>query len=718
MYNAGLELFVALAVLTGTGCVAGGRAAELYPEVAEHSGKQIERVEFIGNEPISRDSLLTLIETQPSRCSLLGLPFCVPFTRVGRQIHRLSVQRVAQDVVRLTTFYRYSGYFGTAVEPEVTENGEKVRVTFNIARGDEMRLDSLIVAGTDTILNADSLARHLPLQPGDVFHLGRFGASADTILRALQAKGYADAQVLRDYSTDTLRDRAQAALNAIPGPRVVVDSIEINGVEKLDRRAVLRQMGIREGDLLRVSRLIESQRNIYNLEIVQLASVTVAPDSLDATPNDSTRATVLVNVAETEQRQADAAVGFGTVECMRTEGQYVDRNFTGGGRRLTVTGSISKIGLGGATGIGVGESICRAFEQDSLFKNDLDYRLSADFIQPYFLSPLNQVALNVFVERLSEPKVYQRQAEGGRVLLTRRVGQRAIVTGGFDLEHGSTVATPALFCAAFEVCDPNTIESLSQPRWRNSVAASYVRDRTDYTLDPTEGSVLRTSMNWAPPWLLSDVTFLRWTGDAALYREVKKGWVAAGSIRLGNFFKTAALSPTGDFLPPEERFYAGGANTVRGFTRNALGDGVWVVEEVTVDSVTGDIDPDDDTPRFVPLGGTAMGIVNAELRMPSPFMPQRLRLAFFVDAGAIGTGNLWSMDTGRWRFTPGAGIRIATPVGPARVDFAYNPYGDDTGPLYHSTEGGTLVRIRDEYRPDSGGFFSKFRIHVAVGQAF
>ena len=71
----------------------------------------------------------------------------------------------------------------------------------------------------------------------------------------------------------------------------------------------------------------------------------------------------------------DAALGFGTVECGRAEAQYINRSFFGGARRLALTGSASKIGLGGATSVGFGESLCRAFAQDS-FENSLDYRFA------------------------------------------------------------------------------------------------------------------------------------------------------------------------------------------------------------------------------------------------------------------------------------------------------------------------------------------------------
>jgi len=96
-----------------------------------------------------------------------------------------------------------------------------------------------------------------------------------------------------------------------------------------------------------------------------------------------------------------------------------------------------------------------------------------------------------------------------------------------------------------------------------------------------------------------------------------------------------------------------------------------------------------------------------------------MRLAAFVDAGAIRSGNIWEMVSTDWRFTPGVGLRIATPVGPARIDAAYNPYNPVRGVLFVAdTTRLVLVPVRNDYAPPAPGFFGRWRIHVAIGQAF
>jgi outer membrane protein assembly complex protein YaeT len=714
----GAPLLVLLVAAWSAGCAARSGSND-FPELGQYAGREIDRVDFRNAEPFGADTLRQVIRTQPSRCTLLGLPICIPFTNIGQDEHELDPRTVTSDVQRLELFYRSAGFFGTDVTPEVVPSAEDVTVTFVIARGDSIIMDSLAVVGTEGVLDPDSLRATLDLQAGELFDLRAFAASADTVLFALRERGHASATVLRNFTVDTLRDRASITLEAIPGPRVTVDSIVIAGTENLGRADVLRQLTFRKGALLLATELVESQRNLYMLDLVQFASVAIAPDSLQAFPGDSARSTVLVTIAEAPVYEVNAALGFGSIECFRSEVSWENRSFAGGARRLTLTGSVSKIG----TGTGLRTSLCRGFASDTLAQS-LDYSLGAAFVQPFFISPRNNIQVNLFTDAQSEPQVFRRTATGGRLALGRRLAARTALSAGFDIEHGHTVANPALYCAAFLVCQPDDIEELSSPRFRNSISASALHDDTDLAIDPTHGTITRAALAWAPPWLLSDVTFVRMNAGATIYRTLRPGWIGAASLQLGTFFRTAGTSDEDNFLPPEERFYAGGATTVRGYDRNSLGPGVWVAPptrdgEATIRDDVGVPRPDTAAAEFVPTGGTALIIANVEVRMPSPFLGDIMRMAAFVDAGSVGQGNLWDSETMQLRVTPGLGVRMQTPVGPVRLDIGYNPHRRTAGPLLvRDDEAGTLVRVRDVFQPDRRSFLSRIRIHLGVGQAF
>ena len=734
-----LVLLIALA-----GCAGRSRIAELYPDVAEHAGKEIKSVRFVNGQPFGYDTLQVMIETKPTHCTLLGFPICLPFFSIGREEHFVDPSAVVRDAGRLTVFYRREGYFGTRVTPRIepkAENDEEVEVTFIIRRGDPITLDTLRLEGIAGLLDSAAVMSALPLQPGDLFDLDDFTLSADEVLRQLQTRGHAYASILRNYDADTLTDRASATITAVPGPVVRVDSIIVTGANELGRRTAVRQLGFRKGDVLQLPRLADAQRNLYSLELVQIASVALAPDSMQLAPDDSTNATILVAIAEADEHQAEATVGFGTVECLRVDGEWRDRSFTGGGRRLAIDGSLSKIGVGGRTKSGLGGNACSASPVDAnqldTLGTGLDYRIAAEFTQPFFIRPSNQLVANVYAERQTQPQ-FAREAIGARLAVTHRLAPRTSLIGSVDIEKGKTIAEPVLFCLAFQICAPDDVLRVGGARFRNTLGVNFLQDRTDHPLDATRGHILRTGVAWAAPFLSSDVTFVRWTAEGSAYRIVRPSWVLAGSVRLGNFFKSVSLNPIRpeeDFLPPEERFYAGGANSVRGFERNLLGPLVYFARYSAPDSITGELGPAkrvikeiannredttyvqcDDCVDVVPTGGTSVAVVNAELRIPSPFLRRQLRLAAFIDAGSVSNGNLW--ETRDWRITPGVGLRIITPVGPARVDIAYNPYDHSIGTLYVLNEERQIVRARDEFRLPSQSFFQRLKFHIAIGQAF
>lgn len=708
------------AVALGAGACAKPAVIELYPEVEEHAGREIEDVHFVNPEPFSEDSLDALTETEPTKCRFLWvLPFCVPGVNLWVEERHLDARTLGSDLARLNLLYRQSGYFGTEVVPEIEElegDAGPIALSFVVRRGDGIVVDSVVVEGTEGIADPDSLEAELPLQPGELFHLGEFQASADIVRGALYRRGHAYAQVLRNYAVDTLQDRATAWLVAIPGPRVVVDSIVVMGLDVLDRGTALRHATFEQGGLLQLSELARSQRNLYDLELVQFASVGVAPDSLQLTPEDSTTATVILHLVEAPEHVVEAAVGYGTIECGRATAQWTDRSFLAGARRLSITGSLSRIGVGEPTAW-VGSSFCSA--ANDTVATQLDYRLAAELSQPYFLTPRNQIALAAWTEHQSERGLYERTAQGARFNLSHRLGEREALTGTVEAERRVIEAVPALYCYTFLVCQPEDIAALAEPRWRNALGASWLRDRGDRPVSPSRGYVIRASTQWATPLLGSSYDFVRTNVDGSVYRPLRPGWVIAGRLRLGTFLTDARLiGQESEFIAPEERFFAGGATSVRGFAANELGPGIWVysdegVQPTEVDTTDGGLGA-----RFFPSGGTSVSVASAELRFPSPLLSDLTSFAAFVDAGTVGREPLWKLNS-NWVVTPGFGVRIRTPVGPARIDLAYNPYPRPRGPLYVTDpDTGALVQVAGSYRADDPSFWQRFQIHVAVGQAF
>ena len=711
------------------GCSAATEAGR-FPELSEHAGAEVIGLRFIAPAPFDGDTLAGLLQTEPTHCDFLGLGFCIPFTDIGKQTRRLRLDALTRDVDVLALFYRRSGFLGTRVIPDVDVVGENdVWVEFIIARGDSVLVDSLLIEGVEGILDTADVRDRLPLREGELFNTERFLASADTLLEALHARGYANAEVLRNYAADTASDRATVWLQAYPGPQVRVDSIVLVGGGRLGRSNALRQITVREGQLLRQRDLANSQRNLFSLDLVQFATVTVAPDSMQQDTASETE-TLLVQVTENPVYLVEAALGYGTVDCVRAQTRWTSRSFMGGARRLVLSGTVSKIGIGDPLDFGF-SGFCRAYRDDP-FGQELDYRVAADFNQPYFLSPQNRLNATLFSERQSEPNLYQRQAWGAQTGVTRTLHLRDLIGFNVSAEYRRTLASEAVYCFALAVCQEPELVGLGRFHWRNAVGASYLRDRADNPIDPRRGYIARGSFEYAPGFLGTKVDFARLTLEGTRYFPVGRDWVLATRLRLGDMLGTAHIVSDGDvepgeLLPPEERFYAGGSTTVRGYERNGLGteeaSGVYVAEATRVTDGFGHVPKGYQRAGdvvFVPLGGTALALASVELRLPSPFLTDLLDLALFVDAGALSTGTLIDIKPQDMRYTPGFGVRIQTPVGPARLDLAFRPHGPPVAPLLapNPLNPDQLVEIDDAFQLHERGWLRRIQFHLAVGQAF
>ena len=117
-------------------------------------------------------------------------------------------------------------------------------------------------------------------------------------------------------------------------------------------------------------------------------------------------------------------------------------------------------------------------------------------------------------------------------------------------------------------------------------------------------------------------------------------------------------------------------------------------------------------------------MANAEFRFPTPFFPDRMRVALFADVGQV-----WERDdpTVRGvRFTPGVGVRFVTPLGPVRLDAAYTGYPAEPGALYLlNTANNSLTAVTDAAGRQvtvhpvlPSGFWRRVVVQFAVGQAF
>jgi outer membrane protein insertion porin family/translocation and assembly module TamA len=408
-----------------------------------------------------------------------------------------------------------------------------------------------------------------------------------------------------------------------------------------------------------------------------------------------------VTLAEAAMHAARVGIGYGTLDCFRTSGEFIDYNFGRGARRLDVNARVSKIGIGRP--LDGAEALCPAARKD-VFSDRLNYYLGATFRQPVFFGLRTVPTITVFSQRVSEYNAYLRTtAIGGVASLAWRGLSRTPVNLAYSLDLGRTEAQPALFCAVFNLCQEAEREQIQQTQRLAVISATVTRDHSNSLLSPTRGSVIRLEARHSSPAIFSNenLQFNKIVGDAARYISTGGGNVLAFRLRGGTVFGRTFGAATG-FVPPQERLYAGGPTTVRGFAQNELGSAIYiglpngfavVPPSPTVPVTTLQDTTEGDYGRVVPVGGNALLVGNLELRLRSPVLPELLQWTIFTDAGEV--WNRGSLGSLKLKVTPGIQLTAFSPVGPVRAAVGYNPYARPAGPLYYEAtrEGGQLVCV-------------------------
>jgi outer membrane protein insertion porin family/translocation and assembly module TamA len=703
---------------------------------------RVDAIDFRGNQTFPDAELEAAIATTPSSFwRRVGL-----FFGAQRCLDRVEFQR---DVLRLRLFYRQRGFYKASVDTVVTsENPGRVDIRFDIVEGPPVLIDTMRVSGLDTVRDGPRLARQLEQLRGGRFDRQELQRRVAGVLDRLRDQGFARAEVLSGYEADEVRDRATVDLQFLPGRvmRIARIDVEIQPREgkriEIPEAEVRRLISLRVGEIFREQDLFRSQRDLYQLETYAHVEIRLAPDSLQP-PGDSLLV-VRVFMSEAAMHSVRLGAGWATLDCFRAQGRFVDRDFIGGARRLEVNGRLSKIGVGYPLD-GV-EKMCASQVRNDVFSDTVNYYAGTTVRQPLLFGLRLAPTLTLFSERYSELDAYLRRTTiGGVASVTRETRPRTPLTLAYQLEYGRTQAADAVFCAVFNVCELQAISELTQNTRLATGRMSLSRDRTDNLYDPRRGDIVRLEWRHSSSLIGSDFRFNKWTGEANWYKGLSPSITFASRIQLGGVLALGTLRGADDFVPPQERMYGGGPNSVRGYRQNELGPLVYLVNNARVDSVlpSGDtLFVADDTIgviRTSPTGGNALTIVNAELRMRPPFLRDLLQFALFVDGGQVYNRRAETVRLDQFRWTPGIGLRIASPVGPIRFDLAYNRYAQQRGPAYTIVRdevtgnpsrlrcvspGNTLPNGFGEGCPSTftprrdDSFFQKLTFHFSIGQAF
>ncbi|HYD54697.1 MAG TPA: BamA/TamA family outer membrane protein, partial [Gemmatimonadaceae bacterium] len=286
--------------------------------------------------------------------------------------------------------------------------------------------------------------------------------------------------------------------------------------------------------------------------------------------------------------------------------------------------------------------------------------------------------------------------------------------------------------------------------------------------NPTRGYNARGDIEHASSATMSSFGYNRLYAEGAIYKRLgdrratgPSAKVLAGHVRLGlvralgsQLGSQLGSDSVGRILHPRKRFYAGGAQSVRGYGESQLGPRILTVSRSVLSRMGCDVSTVEGiqrcpanngsvfehadsavsdehfTPR--PLGGTALLEASVEYRFP---ILKKLTGAVFIDAGIVASDpsfrsqpGLEDLSRGTGAITPGFGVRYRSPVGPIRIDLGINPSISEDLPVVSEIDVNgerRVVRLESlrtySTTADQKGIaklLSRLTLHLSIGQAY
>jgi outer membrane protein assembly complex protein YaeT len=604
----------------------------------------------------------------------------------GRANPRSALEDAAWTLVEL---YRDEGYPACRVETQLVEvTTERIVAQFRVDEGARVRVERIDVDGNRRIKEDELLeSAGLEARPRTTvwFVERELQLAADALAAHYAARGHLDVRVEGpDVTLDTSGGLAAVRFHVEEGPRyTLLDVPKVSGGVPavnarlelgvaagraltprlpLDLRARVTEHYEREGypDVtVELQELPPDADARVALELSIAAGPQVRIREVQVTGNDKTRTSHVlelvtlrrgdvydvreiresfrqlyksglfrrVDLALERTGESERALVVTLEETVSTEvfvepgyGSYEGLRALGGVRETNLFGSGLTVSLDGM----VAERASRTV---------------AGVSEPRLLGSNYELGLSLFQELRDEP-AYDKDERGGAVTLSRELAPR--LRAALEYRYRNSRVTNVDVTATV---DPATFDSVDI----SSIALSTISDQRDSVFVPTEGNLLRLRAEYASAALGSELEFLRVQFTETWLKSLREGTVLAASWRGG---VVVPLEST-DVIPLQERFFNGGENTVRSYREDELG------------------------PRDVsgtPIGGEGFQVLSLELR-------QRLRgaleAAAFWDAGTLApvADDFWRYDDVRHGL--GVGLRYLLPIGPLRIDSAWNPSPED-----------------------------------------
>jgi outer membrane protein assembly factor BamA len=497
---------------------------------------------------------------------------------------------------------------GVVVEPPRAEERTAV-VRVNVRAGPVMTVREVRFAGADDVAG-ERLSEAAALEIGAPYNPSAVELARARVARLVRNEGYADARVEAQVEPDADDRQAVVVFTVDAGPRQVLRDIRVNGNRSIDRDVIVRSMDVETGDSLGADAWLRVRSRLFDTALFRRVDVTAEPIAEASAGQRPMRLVVTVEewpalrlrygLQVSEERPAEDP-----------EGRDLTPGLSADVTRRTLFGRA--ITIGAAVEYQRRERLARGF-----------------FNTPTLLGMPIESLLSIERSREDIPEAS---------VITDRTGlaweQRAQIAAPLRLSYGYHIDRDHTFSTrpADDPLNPPFDVAVSVAR----LTGSAIFDTRNDPIESTRGWLISSNLEYAPASLGSDIRFVRYLAQG--YRFQSWGPVVlASAARVG-----LATALGGQLLIPSERFFSGGARTVRGVPENALGPR----------DIFGDA-----------AGGGALVILNQEVRFP---IYQWFRGVGFVDAGNV-FERPSTVDLRDLVGSFGAGLRVTTPFALLRAD--------------------------------------------------
>ena len=565
-----------------------------------------------------------------------------------------SRQLLNKSVSSLTQYYKDAGFESVSVRPRVEDFEPQVFVTFEISEGPQDRVASLELTGNKTqTLAALNRKYPLPMQPGQPYSPKLLASDRNNLLAAYLDLGYLNASV-QSAAAPSQKDahKMNVTFSVEEGPRAFISDVVVLG----EHHTQLHFIRIAAGGLVNKSQpqsernFLQAESNLYDLGVFDWASVASLRPIVDQTGEQ-----VLVKMHESPLNSMDIGGGLEIIprdgsipvntvavpglpplslgnKFRASQKSYVGPRFTFDFARHDIRGRAETAAV-------------------DLVASRLDQRLVVTYADPHLHGSSWSSLLTLSGERTTENPVYTAELADASLQLDKVLNakhtEHLIGRYGFDRTN------------LYNILIPNLVLPQDRHVRLSTFDAEYVRDSRDKPLDAHRGVYQTFDLGVTSTALDASANFLRFLGQSAFYVQMRPWLVWANNFRLG-----FALPFSNSYVPISERFFSGGADSLRGFPINGAGP------QRSLPVCSNPSDTSTCNLINVPVGGDMLFIVNSEARFPLPIY-HSLGGVLFYDGGNVYSNIRLGELTGNFTHSVGAGLRYNTPVGPVRIDFGY-----------------------------------------------